>query len=102
MKETDVWKPAAGYQCKLGLELPNSEKHRAWKETPLWFGLEGPVELFQKCVEHTEDLGWKVLGNNTQFDLLGVSILEALPRGAAAVNAPLCESYKAVNSLFLM
>ena len=103
VKETDDWEPAAGYQCKLGSELPNGE-HRAWKEVPLSVWIGGSCRTYrvddkQKRVEHTEKFGWKVLGKNTQFDMLGVSISEALPHHAASVNAPLHPSCEAENHM---
>ena len=103
VKETDDWEPAVGYQCKLGSELPNGE-HRAWKEVPLSVWIGGSCRTYrvddkQKRVEHIEKFGWKVLGKNTQFDMLGVSISEALPHHAASMNAPLYPSCEAENHM---
>ena len=38
----------------------------------------------------TEKFGWKVLGQDAQFDMLGVSVSEALAHHTASLNAPAC------------
>lgn len=106
VNETDDWTPAAGYQCKLGKELPSNEQS-AWVSVPLSVWIGGSCRSYrvddkQQRVAHTEKHGWKVLGKDTQFDLLGVSISEALPHRAASMNAPLhanCEAEEHMQSM---
>ncbi|CAB9515517.1 expressed unknown protein [Seminavis robusta] len=84
------WKPAAGYQCKLGYELPD-QRHAAWEEDvslSVWIGgscrqyrVEGGTHVAQ-----TKKHGWVLMGGDAQFDMLGVSISEALPQHVSSVS----------------
>ena len=93
--ETKDWVAAAGYQCKLGDELPDKE-HCAWEDIKLSVWIGGSCRKYRvnewgaraPCVVKN---GWKAMGQDTQFDMLGVSISEALPHHVASVNAPACE-----------
>ena len=91
----DDWVAAAGYQCKLGHELPN-EEHDAWEGVNLSVWIGGSCRMYRidkagARVPCAEKFGWKVLGQDTQFDMLGVSISEALPHHVASVNSHVCE-----------
>jgi len=47
----------------------------------------------------TEKHGWVLMGADKQFEMLGVSILEALPHHTASFSAPHCEQCDSEKSL---
>lgn len=88
-KAKGQWLVAAGYQCKQGTESPSED---AWKQVALSVWIEGKYRNYSvrqgSRVTATLHLGWHLLGESTQADFLGVSVLEALP----------LDSVEAVNS----
>jgi hypothetical protein len=96
------WKPAAGYQCKLGDELPD-KKHTALTNVGLSVWIGGSCRKY--CVEagtrvpQTKKYGWVLMGADRQVDMLGVSISEALPHHTALLSILPCKLCDAENSL---
>jgi hypothetical protein len=50
-------------------------------------------------VPQTEEFGWVLMGADKQYDMLGVSISEALPHNSASLSDPPCELCDAEKSL---
>lgn len=76
------WKVIVGYQCKQGSENPSED---AWKEIPTSVWIEGKCRRYRvrgdgQRVSTKLYRGWTMLGESNQVDLLGVSVVEALPQ----------------------
>lgn len=96
------WITAAGYQCKLGNELPD-EHHRAWTNVGLSVWIGGSCRKYRvesaTRVQQTEKYGWVLMAAEKQFDILGVSILQALPRRSVLLSNLPCKLCDAEKSL---
>ena len=99
----EKWVPAAGYQCRLGQETPE-EKNRAWNDVGLSVWIGGSCRTYRgvgdgERVPSTRRYGWVVMGASVQYDLLGVSISEALPENISSLNSPPCVMCEAEMSV---
>jgi len=101
-----VWSPEVGYQCKYGDEQPDEdEKYTTWKKVKksIWIG--GLCKQYRvnpdtgARLSQKEKNGWILMARDTQVDMLGVSISEALPEQTADLNAPPCEKCAAEQSV---
>ena len=92
-RDGEKWAPAAGYQCKLGQETPD-ENHKAWEDVGLSVWIGGSCRRYRVedgvRVASKEKYGWVLMVADMQYDMLGVSISEALPENVTSLNNPLC------------
>jgi hypothetical protein len=84
-KVNSRWIVAAGYQCKQGTEGPKVEALEVVGQS-VW--IEGKCRKYRALadgrgrVEIANVLGWQVLSESYQAEMLGVSVSEALPAQA--------------------
>jgi hypothetical protein len=90
--EKKFWAVAAGYQCKLGTDLPGEGGDALAEEVPLSVWIEGKCRKYRvqrdgERVTLKKQRGWILLGKSLQTEMLGVSVSEALPRAVEDMNS---------------